>query len=411
MNRFSLALGGLRAMAHSVGSGRKRRAKRQITCQLRLRDLRLEPLEERRLLSIIAGGNVGVLLASQPTTAPASCADLTQKDVANALVASTTGGVVAAEQPAAPSSLPQSAGEQSGASIDLSATIALPPIGKTVDGSVTPMSSLPDLVGFDFRPYGYPTAYFHIEEASPSWGSQVHLDFAYANMDASPSGSPTFNIAFYISSDSTITTSDYVWQRFTGFPVPNSGYGQSYTATMSLPASNPLSPLGAGPYYVGMILNCDNTVAESNYSNNSNQGSGKDLCSVSILPPVAVVTDSQGSSTDHAVNFGSIVNDGAGNAQAVQTVTLSNSAASSLLKVPQNGIHLQTPTNFHIVSILSNKLSQAVNVATGYSLIAANSSETWTMQVAFDPTANGSLTDALQIQTDDPSNPTINVLR
>ena len=185
--------------------------------------------------------------------------------------------------------------------------------------------------------------------------------------------------------------------------------GQSYAATLPLPASNPLSPLGSGPFYIGMIVDCDNTVAESNESNNSNQGSGKDLCSVSISPPVAVVADSVGSSTDHAVGFGSMVNDGTGKSQATQIVTLTDGAARSLLKVPQNGVHLLDGTNFHIVNIVSNKQSQFVNVSTGTSLIAANGSETWTIQVAFDPTANGSLSDTLQIQTDDPVNPTINV--
>ena len=254
-------------------------------------------------------------------------------------------------------------------------------------------SSSPDLVGFDFRPYGYPTAYFHVEEAAPSWGDQIHLDFTYANIGAgSSSSSQTFNIALYLTTNSTINpASDYLFARLvnSGFTVPAYNSGSAWTVMMTLPASNPLATVSSGPFTIGMFVDSDNSVAESNESNNDNQGNGKDLTTVSILPPVAVVTDSVAPSNDHAVNFGSVVDDGPGHAQATQTVTLSDSAAKSLLKVVQNGIHLTGGTNFHITSILSNKLSQPVNVAGGYSLLAANSAETWTIQVAFDPVTTG----------------------
>ncbi len=272
-----------------------------------------------------------------------------------------------------------------------------------------PRPVLPDLVGFDFRP-GHPTAYFHVEESSPSWGSQIHLDFAYANTGGPPSGSQTFNIAFYLTTNATINPAgDYGFGRLTGFSVPASGSGAVSSATITLPASNPLSPLTAGPFTIGMLVNSDNTVAESNSGNNDNQGNGKDLTAVAIQPPVAVATDSSGSSSDHAVSFGSIVDDGPGNAQTTQTVTLSDGTSGSLLKVLQNGIHLANGTNFHIQSILSNKLSQPVNVSGGFSLLAANSAETWSIQVSFDPVATGNLSDTLVIQSDDPSNPTINI--
>ena len=250
-------------------------------------------------------------------------------------------------------------------------------------------------------------------QSSPSWGDQIQVDFAYANLGAgSAASSQTFNIALYLTTNSTINpATDYLLAHLvnSSFTVPAYNSGNAWTYTITLPASDPLATLNSGPFTLGMFINCDNTVAESNVNNNDNQGAGQDLTTVSIQPPVAVVTDSVAPSNDHAVNFGSVVADGPGNAQAVQTVTLSDSAARSLLKVSQNGISLANGTNFHIVSILSNKLSQAVNVAGGYSLIADNSAETWTIQVAFDPVATGSLSDTLVIHTDDPVNPTINV--
>ncbi|HEX3152970.1 MAG TPA: choice-of-anchor D domain-containing protein, partial [Gemmataceae bacterium] len=281
----------------------------------------------------------------------------------------------------------------------------------SLEDRITP--ALPDLVGFDFRPSGFPTAYMHVEEASPSWGDQIHIDYAYLNQGAgSTASSQTFSISLYLTTNSTINpATDFRLAHLvnSGFTVPAFNSGSFWIFTLTLPASNPLSPLTSGPFTLGAFIDADNTVAETNDSNNINQGTAKDLTTVNILSPAAVVTDSQGSSSDHAINFGSVVTDGVGNALTTQTVTLTDSAARSLLKVLQNGISLTAGTNFHIVNILSNKLSQTVNVAGGNSLLAANSSEAWTIQLSFDPLATGSLTDTLKIQTDDPANPIINV--
>jgi hypothetical protein len=53
MKRFSAALGGLRAMAGRGHEGKKRRAKRQMSRLAHVRDLRLETLENRSLLSSV----------------------------------------------------------------------------------------------------------------------------------------------------------------------------------------------------------------------------------------------------------------------------------------------------------------------------------------------------------------------
>jgi subtilisin-like proprotein convertase family protein len=51
MNRFSAALGGLRAIAHHTGGGRRGRANRSMNRLLHGRDLRVEQLEQRTLLT------------------------------------------------------------------------------------------------------------------------------------------------------------------------------------------------------------------------------------------------------------------------------------------------------------------------------------------------------------------------
>jgi RHS repeat-associated protein len=268
------------------------------------------------------------------------------------------------------------------------------------------LAGLPDLAGVDPRP-GNTTYYFHLQESTPSWGDQVHLNYAIGNTGGDPPANESYTINVYLSQTQTINPGTaYLISPFSA-TVPGGGQTFGYTANFSLPQSNPFS--GTGSMYIGMVINPGQVIQESNYPNDSNQGDGKDRFPITVSSPVAVVSDSQGSSTDHAINFGSVVDDGAGNALAIQTVSLSDSAARSLLTVGQNAIHLTNGTNFHIVGINSNKLSQAVNIASGTSLIAANSAETWTIQVAFDPAAVGSLTDTLQIQTGDPVNPTINV--
>ncbi|MGL6077104.1 MAG: RHS repeat-associated core domain-containing protein [Fimbriiglobus sp.] len=265
-----------------------------------------------------------------------------------------------------------------------------------------------DLIGFDAsgQGSGFAQNYFQTLTSTPAWGRQLSFNFSILNQGNSGGG--THSVAIYLSTDTNITTSDHLLAQYNGLNVPNANSFIAYSgATFILPASN---PFGSGTSFTfGMIVDSNNTVAESNESNNSNQGNRKDKQTISIQPPVASVADSQTPSTDRNVNFGSIIADGSGNSQTTHTVTLSNSAGLSALKVLQNGISLLGGSHFKIVSILSNRLSQVVNVAGGSSLIAANSSETWTIQLAFDPLAVGTLTDTLRINTDDPANPIINV--
>ena len=97
----------------------------------------------------------------------------------------------------------------------------------------------------------------------------------------------TYNIAFYLSADSTIDTADVLLADNTGYNVPDGSSLFAYSnVALVLPATNPFD--GAGPYYIGMIVNSDNTVMESNYANNSNQGSGLDLNTLAVSAGVSV---------------------------------------------------------------------------------------------------------------------------
>ncbi|MCA9031987.1 MAG: choice-of-anchor D domain-containing protein, partial [Planctomycetaceae bacterium] len=218
-----------------------------------------------------------------------------------------------------------------------------------------------------------------------------------------------FDVGVYVSVDSTIDPSDTrIYTIHFGSLQPLTFNGQEFQ--IPLPGSRPAGAAPpAGGYTIGMIVDVNNVVPESNEGNNSNLGNGFDKRPVTIRPPQSYVSDSVGSSTDLAMDFGTIINDGSGNSSVTHVVTLTNPAVGSKLKVPQNGIRLADGSNFRIVKVLSNQLSQVVNVAGGASLIDSDRNETWTIEVAFDPKANGSLNDTLIIESDDPVFPVVNV--
>jgi hypothetical protein len=91
-------------------------------------------------------------------------------------------------------------------------------------------------------------------------GSTVTIQYTFMNIGSANSG--PFNIGFYLSTDENITTSD----RLLG-----SNSGASASAGASLTTSRTLtipSTVAAGTYYLGVLLDKDNTVTEWSDSNN-----------------------------------------------------------------------------------------------------------------------------------------------
>ena len=298
---------------------------------------------------------------------------------------------------------PENVVQESSKSNNLNQGVNIDKTAVTITPPAIPI--LPDLIGYAATsPY-----YFHVLESTISWGDTIHVYYAIANNGGDPSNpNQSFNLQLLLSATSTISTTNYSLGevQFASIPL-GGGHVIGGQAALTLPASNP-STLGSS-FYLGMDIDPEGIVGESSKSNNLNQGVSLDKTPVTISPPAAMVTVSVAPSTSHAINFGTVVADGLGNSEVIQQVTLSDSAAKSIMKIPQNGISLASGHDFHIVNILSNQKSQLVDVKGGSSLIAANQSETWTIQIAFDPTVGGSLSDTLNILTDDPSNPSINV--
>ncbi len=131
------------------------------------------------------------------------------------------------------------------------------------------------------------------------------------------------------------------------------------------------------------------------------------LLGTGMTLPHLVVADSVPPPGDLAVNLGSVEADGPGKQLATQTVTLSNTGQLPLT-INQNGINLATGSQFKIASITSSTQG-TISLSGGPLTIAANSGETWTVTLQFDPSTAGALSDTLRIASNDPASPTTSV--
>ena len=94
----------------------------------------------------------------------------------------------------------------------------------------------------------------------------------------------TYTVRFYLSGNNVITATD---EAFHEIRMPGLGAGQSETRTFTvditsnnstgpkIPGSDPF--LNDNQYYIGMIVDADSDIAESNEGNNANQGVRNDM--------------------------------------------------------------------------------------------------------------------------------------
>lgn len=101
-------------------------------------------------------------------------------------------------------------------------------------------------------------------------GGTATVDFRLNNNGSQ--NASQFTVDFYLSSNSTITTDDFfLGQRvITGLESGKST--AQLTQLLQLPAVNNAFWNGTGTYYIGMVIDRDNNILESNESNNSNRG-------------------------------------------------------------------------------------------------------------------------------------------
>ncbi len=259
-----------------------------------------------------------------------------------------------------------------------------------------------DLTGFDGRPSNS-DAYFDILESQLRWGDSFHIHFATANLSGGNAGN--FKTMVYLSTDSSIGDADdyliAVYERTNGLPGFNY---YSLDDLLPLPVVNPFTNSQTN-FYVGMVVDANNNVTESDENNNLNLGLGIDLDGVTIVKPLPAIqiTDSVPAGDDHAVDFGSVANDGPGHTSGTQTVTIINNGKASLTIA---NLMLSGNQAFSIKHILSSTES-FISASSLPQVIAPNANESWVITLLFDPTTNGAASGTLTMTSDDPTTPSL----
>ena len=135
-----------------------------------------------------------------------------------------------------------------------------------------------DALGFHTFLPGQPdlSDYVSVSNTTVAPGASVTVDAYAMNLGNAISGASTAGI--YLSTDSTITTSDTLLATVnsgTLATVSQPGYYDHQTVSVTLPAN--LTP---GTYYIGGIADYNNHVSESNESNNT-----YDVVRITVAPP------------------------------------------------------------------------------------------------------------------------------
>ena len=271
-----------------------------------------------------------------------------------------------------------------------------------------------DLTGYDGRPTGVSPNnqyFFDVQQTSAKWDGVIGIKFAVVNQGSTTSG--TFKIKLYISKNSTFGDSDNRLFYTLGLPaITGGGYIAGYGTyqNFQLPSSNPYGD-SSTVFYIGMVVDADNQVAESNESNNLNQGVGKDrsTSTITITPPTPKIQLSTGGTSlppasSLSVNYGNLGADGPGGASSTQTILLSNTGELSL---SVTGITV-SGSGFALKNITSNiqTLSQPVTYPRA---VASLGQETWSIDVEFDPTTATAHSGSLVVTSNDSTRPSVTI--
>jgi YD repeat-containing protein len=276
-------------------------------------------------------------------------------------------------------------------------------------GNINVTAPLPDLVGYDSSP-----DYFNVQQTSATWGSTIGVNYEVADQTAGNAG--PFTVGIYIAKTNNFSVSStncYLIQTISFSSGLNGGYiggsNGSYV-NIQLPSVNPFGD-SSTTFYVGMIVNPDHAVTESNYANDANQGAGIDsnASTVTITPPQPSisVTESTPPGNNNAINFGSVAVDGTGGALGTQTVTVTDLGLGplSISSIATSGAPFQIS---NVVSNIQNiSFSGAVPTSTVSnffpSQMQSDGAESWVVTVTYNPTVTGTQTGTLTINSNDPN--------
>ena len=124
---------------------------------------------------------------------------------------------------------------------------------------------------------------FSLSSTSLTAGNTVTAYFGVQNTGTGNAGSS--NVKFYLSTDSTINTSDKYLSSYTINSL-NSGLSTGTLSTsFTLPGATDTFWSGSKTYYIGMIVDADSSISESNESNNASTGSGLDYKDAYVTIP------------------------------------------------------------------------------------------------------------------------------
>ncbi|MEB3293743.1 MAG: CARDB domain-containing protein [Synechococcales bacterium] len=133
----------------------------------------------------------------------------------------------------------------------------------------------PDLLGSHFSTS---RANFNLTE-----GTSTSVQFQIQNAGATAGA---FKVGFYLSADRTIDTTDLWLEERSFFDLKANQSSDRLTQTLSLPGlEHPFWRNGSGTYYLGMISDRENQIAESNELNNLNSEFGKDIIEINVAIP------------------------------------------------------------------------------------------------------------------------------
>jgi hypothetical protein len=116
-----------------------------------------------------------------------------------------------------------------------------------------------DVAGSAFKRTGTGSSGLVSSPASARRGTNVTLEFSFSNLSTA---SQTFDIGFYLSRDSFISTSDIFLGRNNG-AGGSAGSTGTFSRTLFIPTG--ISP---GTYYLGFLIDPNNVKSENNESNN-----------------------------------------------------------------------------------------------------------------------------------------------
>ena len=129
-----------------------------------------------------------------------------------------------------------------------------------IDSREVTINILPDLEG----------RFFNIAPEPLIPGQTLIANFAIANNSSADAGS--FWVNFYLSTDNNITPSDRYLNSYNISGINDNTLISDLTKNLTLPEINDPFWHSSDIYYLGMIIDADNTVNEYNESNNSNRG-------------------------------------------------------------------------------------------------------------------------------------------